>query len=438
MSCFWAQSPPPHWRRWVHMPEHSPAEIAQSPAFLKGLRVALVVPSVSARGGSERQLQSIMHALRDAGAAVTVFSASASDAELPGVEVRSDALRDSMGPWSRVRQAGAVAALADEIVGCSDVVEFQRIAPTALCRNLTRRLPTVLSVYTAEHTCPSRGRYLRRSSTVCDAAPGLSCLKVDCREQCLCFQDGRTFSWRDRVRALLQQRRDVAQASVLSLVTFNSRAVEELYSRFVGKPHQSRVIAPPLEAGPILAAARSLTRLVFAGRIEEFKGVFDLIPLIEALESCTLEVIGDGAALPTLREQVRAQGLEARVRFHGWLERDDVAAQFASAAICLVPSRCYEAWAMVGPEAIAQGCPVVAYDNGGIAEWCLPKFGTRVRVGDVQGLVAAARHWLAQRSAGLDTSSWREEAQRRWGMPRFLREYADALSAAMVSFKAAR
>lgn len=93
---------------------------------------------------------------------------------------------------------------------------------------------------------------------------------------------------------------------------------------------------------------------------------------------------------------------------------------------------------MIGPEAIAQGCPVVAYDSGGIGEWCLPHFGTLVQVGDVNGLVNATRQWLARMAGGLDTSSWREEAVRRWGMPRFLHEYADALSAAMAAYKAAR
>ena len=147
---------------------------------------------------------------------------------------------------------------------------------------------------------------------------------------------------------------------------------------------------------------------------------------------------GEGTFLATLREQAQTRRFESRVRFHGWLERDGVAAVFASGAVAVVPSRSYEAWGMVGPEAIAQGCPVVAYDSGGIAEWCLPQFGTLVRVGDVESLVSAAKHWLTMLAGGLDTSSWREEAQKRWGMPRFLHEYADALTAAMASFRSPR
>jgi glycosyltransferase involved in cell wall biosynthesis len=420
------------------MSEHATIENSSAVAALKGLRVALVVPSFSAHGGSERQLQMLLPALREAGAMVKVFSASSADTGVPGIETRQEALRDSMGPWSRLRQAGAVAALADEIAACADVVEFQRVAPTALCRALSRRMPTMLSVYTPEHTCPSRSRYLRRSSVDCNHAPGMSCLNIDRSEHCLSYQDGRRFSWRERVRSLLQMRRNAAQTRLLSMVTFNSSAVAGLYTQWVGKPRQARVIWPPLEVGAASEPVRDRKRIVFAGRIEGFKGALDLVPILLELTDCYLDVCGDGSSLAALQEQVRNSGLEARVRFHGWRDRQSISGMFASAAIALVPSRCYEAWGMVGPEAIAQGCPVVAYDSGGIGEWCLPQFGTLVPVGDVKGLIAAARLWLERMAHGLDTSSWREEALRRWGMARFLREYAQSLLAAMAAYKAAR
>jgi hypothetical protein len=159
------------------MSEHATIENSSAVAALKGLRVALVVPSFSAHGGSERHLQMLLPALREAGAMVKVFSASSADTGVPGIETRQEALRDSMGPWSRLRQAGAVAALADEIAACADVVEFQRSAPISLFVQLARRLPTVLSVYTAEQTCPSGGRFLRSSGCVCERLPGLACIK---------------------------------------------------------------------------------------------------------------------------------------------------------------------------------------------------------------------------------------------------------------------
>lgn len=419
------------------MSEHATIENSSAVAALKGLRVALVVPSFSAHGGSERHLQMLLPALREAGAMVKVFSASSADTGVPGIETRQEALRDSMGPWSRLRQAGAVAALADEIAACADVVEFQRSAPISLFVQLARRLPTVLSVYTAEQTCPSGGRFLRSSGCVCERLPGLACIKEDRREGCLAFQDGRRYGWRDRLRAIAQQRRTRAIPSAASCITFNSRATQHCFERFCGKPRIGHVIHHPLMAGSS-REERAHNRLTFVGRVETFKGVFDLLGVLSSIPECTLDVIGTGSALPALKERARASGLESRIIYHGWRERDHTERILALSTCMLAPSRWFEAWGMIGPEAIAQGCPVVAYDSGGIGEWCLPHFGTLVQVGDVNGLVNATRQWLARMAGGLDTSSWREEAVRRWGMPRFLHEYADALSAAMAAYKAAR
>ncbi len=106
----------------------------------------------------------------------------------------------------------------------------------------------------------------------------------------------------------------------------------------------------------------------------------------------------------------------------------------ARASCLLVPTRGYEAWGMVGPEAIAQGCPVVAYDSGGIREWCLPRFGTLVPTGNVAALSLAAKDWLARMAAGFDTSSWHSEAHQRWGVPRYVEQYLEAAHAAMSAF----
>jgi glycosyltransferase involved in cell wall biosynthesis len=44
---------------------------------------------------------------------------------------------------------------------------------------------------------------------------------------------------------------------------------------------------------------------------------------------------------------------------------------------------------MVGIEAFAKGTPVVAYDVGGISEWCKPTAGILVKCGDLDGFAEA-------------------------------------------------
>jgi glycosyltransferase involved in cell wall biosynthesis len=54
----------------------------------------------------------------------------------------------------------------------------------------------------------------------------------------------------------------------------------------------------------------------------------------------------------------------------------------ASAGAVVMPSRWDEAFGMVGIEAFAQGTPVLAYNVGGIAEWCTPDAGYLVPCGN--------------------------------------------------------
>ena len=388
---------------------------------LAGLRVALVSPGAFAFGGSEEAMAAALAGLRGAGALVRLFGST----DGGGAEVRALALSESLRPFDRAG-ASAVAAFADELASWADVVDFQRLAPLELVRALRGRVPCVLTVHTVEHTCPAGSRFLRRSGSTCTQAPGLGCIAHDRREQCLCFADGRPFSWRDSLHALAQMRRHRALAQSLDLAIYNSEATRRCFERFVGRP-RAAVIHPPLIA-PAAAARREASRLVFVGRIESFKGVHDLPEILAALPGATLEVVGDGSALPELRARFAAKNLQARVELRGWASRAEVSAALARASCALAPSYGFEAWGMVGPEAIAQGCPVVAYDSGGMAEWCQPPYGTLVPMGDVAAMAGAARATLERMAGGLDTSSWHAAAERRFGPARWLGEYAAALA----------
>ncbi len=47
--------------------------------------------------------------------------------------------------------------------------------------------------------------------------------------------------------------------------------------------------------------------------------------------------------------------------------------------------------------------------------------------GNVSLLTIAAERWLERMKAGLDTSTWRQSARKRWGIERFTRDYVLAL-----------
>jgi glycogen synthase len=123
-------------------------------------------------------------------------------------------------------------------------------------------------------------------------------------------------------------------------------------SDFTGLPP-----APPLDGH---------RRLLFAGRVERDKGVFDLVDAVARLNRdgpvrYTLEVCGAGSAVPELEALLRDRGLADQVRLRGRLKRPDLLQAYADCHVVVVPTgpTFKEGFAMVCAEAALAGRPVV-------------------------------------------------------------------------------
>lgn len=100
-------------------------------------------------------------------------------------------------------------------------------------------------------------------------------------------------------------------------------------------------------------------------RLEEPKGVQDVIRTFASFRRAELVIAGRGAFEPRLREM--ADGL-GHVRFLGWQEHDALGDLYRRARAVVVPSRCYESFGLVAIEALAAGAPVVVRDRGALPE----------------------------------------------------------------------
>lgn len=110
--------------------------------------------------------------------------------------------------------------------------------------------------------------------------------------------------------------------------------------------------------------------LLIAARLHPEKGYDHLFPALrEAIQRLNRKVIllvaGEGQLVSRYREQVRALGLEASVRFLGF--RTDLPDLMLTADLFVLPSVA-EAFGLVLTEAIYLGTPVVATRVGGIPE----------------------------------------------------------------------
>ena len=102
-------------------------------------------------------------------------------------------------------------------------------------------------------------------------------------------------------------------------------------------------------------------RVMFAGRIEEEKGVFDILDMAERLPSVEFSLCGIGLALPEVARRIEARHLK-NVITHGQLNRPQLIERYLDTHLVIVPTRSTfaEGFAMVAAEAILLLRPVLA------------------------------------------------------------------------------
>lgn len=149
----------------------------------------------------------------------------------------------------------------------------------------------------------------------------------------------------------------LGEASMVRTVSAYGRAflkakVPALAGREIHVIHSSldlaRIEASPPPGGPF--------RILFVGALEAKKGVEHLLGALavaaDRLGDWQCDLLGGGPLHDALAEQAKALGLSDRVRFHGAVDFEAVAAAYRSASLCIAPS-------VIGPGGRQEGIPNV-------------------------------------------------------------------------------
>ena len=155
------------------------------------------------------------------------------------------------------------------------------------------------------------------------------------------------------------------------------------------------VIPNWLDTGPYarLAARRApreTRTFVYMGRIETYKGIFDLIDAVDrqrdALERARFVICGGGSAEAEARRRVTRLGLADRFEFRGWVAGEAKNHVWREADVLVLPSH-REGMPNAVLEAMAAGLAVIAARVGGVPDILTSdQHGVLVAPGDVAAL----------------------------------------------------
>jgi glycosyltransferase involved in cell wall biosynthesis len=155
-------------------------------------------------------------------------------------------------------------------------------------------------------------------------------------------------------------------------VVCNSEFEKSLVCRdFPAYCGKARIISPGIDKREFEGLApflKSEKILLYAGRLEEYKGVQYAVQALQYLPGYRLVVIGRGPYKAELKRQVEKAGLAGRVRFMEGLMRKDLLRWYATADAFIMLSG-FESFGITVAEALSIGTPCVVAKSSSLAEF---------------------------------------------------------------------
>jgi glycosyltransferase involved in cell wall biosynthesis len=262
--------------------------------------------------------------------------------------------------------ARALAVLETEHV---DLVHLHSINNPYLVQAIAARWPTFYFVHNHVLTCPSGTRAFMASGEECrQAGPALSCVTNAYLRRCNSLRP--TIVARSIAGCLAARR--FARNLLLGVDSeyMKRTLVRSGYAadRIVVTPTVTEITPPPDDYYP----THTPPRVLYVGQLSEIKGAPLLLEALARLETpATLALAGEGYLRSQLEQQAARLHLTERVAFLGHVSRSSLADLHRQSSLLAVPTRYPEPFGLVGPEAMAQARPVVAFDIGAISEWLL-------------------------------------------------------------------
>jgi glycosyltransferase involved in cell wall biosynthesis len=139
-------------------------------------------------------------------------------------------------------------------------------------------------------------------------------------------------------------------------------------------------------------------KLLFVGRLIPVKGLPMLLEAMRGLDGLHLTIVGDGPQEAFLKKLVEDHQLSDRVSFLGYVRPTDLTELYRACHLNVLPSVRESGGATI-LEAMAQGRPSLALDQGGPSEYITPECGLLLPCESTSQVIADLKKTLIQLQA---------------------------------------
>lgn len=171
-------------------------------------------------------------------------------------------------------------------------------------------------------------------------------------------------------------------------------------------------------------------RIVFAGRLMEQKNPMQVVRVLGRLKHLpwTCVMLGDGPLRPEVEDEIARQKVGDRFTLRGWVEPNEVLAEFARSEILFMPSRS-EGLPVVGVQALASGLAIVAGNSGGFVDLVKPgENGFLFYHDDTEGMIQGLGELLNDPKMLLESRTRSLEIAKRFDLPSIVSSYEELFS----------
>lgn len=221
--------------------------------------------------------------------------------------------------------------------------------------------------------CPNGNKVFPQFSAPCTKAIGGACYANTLLRGCVRGPHRSSF---DLIRRRIQVRDAVAHADA---VLVSSGYMRDVCVQNGVRADRVHITPPPLgEAFFAPAGQQHDSTVLYAGRIEEEKGLLSLVRAVATIDERSrpaVTVAGRGSDSYERAVRETADRAHVRMEWLGYLDQPHLVRAMDAARVFALPSLWPEPFGLGATQALARSRPVVAYDVGGVGDWIAdPRF----------------------------------------------------------------